>query len=327
MAKHRGVAQDKSEIVAKLPAACTDERKAVEFVEEQRWNGKPECPLCGSADVYQMRDSKTGQRSTRFLWVCRGCGKQFTVRKGTVFEDSRIPLKHWCFAFWSACSSKKGVSALQIKRETGLSYKSALFLMHRIRFAMADDVETQPKLTGTVEADETYVGGKPRHSDYVRGLVQEKRKNKSVVMAMVQRGGEVRTLPLTRVGGSEIKGILLERVDPSARLVTDDEWAYRKVGRMFEGGHDRIRHSRHVYVRGDVYTNTVEGFFSIFKRGINGVYHSVSKRHLHRYLAEFEFRYNARGIDDGARTALAIKKAEGKRLTYREPTAIPRKDV
>ena len=131
------VASDKSEIVANIPLACADERAAVEFLEDQRWGDCPACARCGNTDVYQMKDAKTGERNRRFLWRCRGCNQQFTVRIGTVFEDSRIPLRHWCFALWAACSLKKGVSALQIKRQTGLTCKSALYLLHRIRWAMA----------------------------------------------------------------------------------------------------------------------------------------------------------------------------------------------
>ena len=162
---HKGqktrVGQDKSEIIEAIPRACADEAAAVEFMEKMRWGDEPHCPHCGDSNVYQMRDAKSGERSHRFLWRCRGCKRQFTVRIGTVLEDSRISLRHWCYAFWAACSSKKGVSALQIKRQTGLTYKSALFLMHRIRWAMADDHATPTKLSGTVEVDETYVGGKP----------------------------------------------------------------------------------------------------------------------------------------------------------------------
>src|SRR3989449_3520019 len=157
------VAGDKSETVAAIPAACSDEHTAVEFMERQRWADSPACPRCGDTDVYQVIDRKTGRRSKRFLWDCRGCRRQFTVRIGTVLEDSRIALRHWCYAFWAACASKKGVSALQIHRMTGVSYKSALFLMHRIRFALADDPITPAKLEGIIEADETYVGGKPRY--------------------------------------------------------------------------------------------------------------------------------------------------------------------
>src|SRR2546428_506275 len=158
--KQRKVGGDKSEIVAAIPAACSDEHTAVTFMERQRWGDSPACPRCGDTDVYQVTDRKTGERSRRFLWDCRGCRRQFTVRIGTILEDSRVPLRHWCYAFWAACASKKGVSALQIKRQTGLSYKSALFLMHRIRYAMTPPRST--RLDGIVQVDETYVGGKHR---------------------------------------------------------------------------------------------------------------------------------------------------------------------
>src|SRR5205809_725814 len=217
--KQGHVGEDKSEIVAALPRACQDETAAVEFMETQRWGDDPACPHCGIVDVYQMRDRKTGERSYRYLWRCKGCNRQFTVRIGTVFEDSRIPMKHWCYAFWAACASKKGVSALQIKRMTGLSYKSALFMMHRIRFAMADDYSAPEKLTGTVEIDETYVGGKPRYkgkNSWGRGT------KKSMVMALVQRGGNVRAFPVQRVGGWNFKTAVRQHVHVSARIMTDE---------------------------------------------------------------------------------------------------------
>src|SRR2546422_8316357 len=157
------VAGDKSETVAAIPAACSDEHTAVEFMERQRWADSPACPRCGDTDVYQVIDRKTGRRSKRFLWDCRGCRRQFTVRIGTILEDSRVPLRHWCYAFWAACASKKGVSALQIMRQCQISYKSALFLMHRIRWAMAPMDGQNQSLTGIVEADECYIGGRPRH--------------------------------------------------------------------------------------------------------------------------------------------------------------------
>src|SRR5437773_3490200 len=153
----------KSEVVEQIPLACSDELAAVEFLEAQRWGNTPACVHCGSVDVYKMTDAKTGERSRRYLWRCRDCKQQFTVRVGTVYEESRIELRHWCYAFWRSCTSKKGVSAREIQRHTQLSYKSALFLLHRIRFAMAPDPPTTPKLSGIVEADETYVGGKPRY--------------------------------------------------------------------------------------------------------------------------------------------------------------------
>ena len=310
------VATGRSRIIAALPAACHEEATAVQFLEKQRWPTNPACPRCQSGAVYQMRDAKSGERNKRFLWLCKGCGKQFTVRTGTVFEDSKIPLRHWCYAFWAACASKKGVSALQIKRMTGLSYKSALFLMHRIRYAMADTIYEPTPLKGTVEADETFIGGKPRFISHSKG---HKISKKKIVLAMVERDGRVRPRHMRRLGGQSIRREILRQVDPTARLITDDAIRFRKMNKAFTGGHETVRHSMKEYVRGDVHTNTVEGFFALLKRGIIGTYHSVSSKHLHRYLSEFAFRYNARKIDDGARTALAIKSAEGKRLLYRDP--------
>jgi transposase-like protein len=153
---------EQSEVIEEMPSVCADELSAVEFFEQQMWQGKPQCAHCQSANVYQMKDAKTGQRNKSFLWRCHDCKKQFTVRIGTVLEESRIPLRHWAYAFWRAATSKKGVSALEIKRHCQISYPSALFLLHRIRFAMSPEVSPSPKLTGIVECDETYVGGKPR---------------------------------------------------------------------------------------------------------------------------------------------------------------------
>lgn len=152
----------KSPVVAEIPQACSDELTAVELLERLRWGNHPGCVHCGSVNVYKMVDAKTGERNKRFLWRCHDCHKQYTVRIGTVYEESRIPLRHWCYAFWRASTSKKGVAALEIMRQCLISYKSALFMMNRIRFAMAPDRANAPKLSGIVELDETYIGGKPR---------------------------------------------------------------------------------------------------------------------------------------------------------------------
>jgi transposase-like protein len=315
MARVNGNAKDKSKLVAELPAACSDEVKAVEFMERTRWKGEPWCPRCGSLTVRQMRGRK-GNRSERFLWACTDCKRQFTVRIGTVFEDSRIPLRHWCYGFWAACSSKKGVSALQIKRITGLSYRSALFMMHRIRYAMAPTPGGSRPLSGTVEADETYVGGKPRYPNIAN---RGHRDNKACVVGMIERGGEVRPLHVGGDTGPGVRTALVQHIDRDARLMTDESYLYRTVGKLFRGGHDSVKHSIRQYVRaGDIHTNTIEGFFALLKRGLYGTFHSVSRKHLHRYLAEFQFRYNLRGVDDGERTVEAIRQAFGKRLTYRE---------
>lgn len=301
-------------VIQEIPMACADERAAVEFMEKQRWGDFPCCPGCGSLGVYQMRDAKTGERQANYRWRCRDCKRQFTVRIGTVFEESRIELRHWCFAFWRASTSKKGVSALEIHRQTGVSYKSALFMLHRIRFAMADSVDGQ--LNGDVEVDETYVGGKPRYKG------QSKRgrgTNKQPVIALVERGGRVKTRPVADVTGKTLKEVIRSNVHADARIITDENTAYFGIGKEYAGGHHTVCHSAKEYVRGDIHSNTVEGFFAVVKRGLNGIYHSVSKEHLHRYMSEFEFRYNNRNLEDGERTMLAIKASQGKRLIYKEP--------
>lgn len=316
----RKVASDKSDLLAKVPLACADETAAVAFMEEQRWGDTPCCPHCGDVDVYAMK-GRDGQRNKRFLWRCRGCKQQFTVKVGTIMEDSPIPLRHWCLAFYRACASKKGVSAKQIQRETGLTYKSALFLMHRIRWAMrpANDTEGS-KLAGIVEADETYVGGKPRKSH--RRFKQNKTSQKPVVFGMVERGGRVRLRHLPSVKGCFLKTAMRRHIAKSARLMTDEAKMYKAVGREFKGGHDTVFHKQYDYAHGDVTTNTIEGVFALLKRGITGTFHSVTSKHLHRYLSEFEYRWNTRGLDDGARTALAIQAGQRKRLTYRAQVGV-----
>jgi transposase-like protein len=304
----------KSDIVEQIPAACADELAAVEFFEMQRWGDNPCCVKCGSVAAYKMTDAKTGERNKRFLWRCRNCKEQFTVRIGTVYEESRLPMKHWAYAFWRACTSKKGVSALEIQRHCQISYKSALFLMNRIRFAMAPDLPTAPKLTGIVECDETYVGGKPRNK-WVDN--RHTPSNKAIVFAAVERGGSIRRKVIPNVTGKTLKREIKRVVDPRSRIMTDEFVSYKGVGDSFEGGHSRIRHKLRQYARGDVNTNTVESSFALIKRGIIGVYHNVSKEYLHRYLWQFDFMWNARKLNDGERTVLAVKSAEGKRLTYK----------
>lgn len=300
-------------VLKDVPQACADETAAVEFLEKMRWGNSPACPNCGDTDVYQMLDSKTGERQANYRWRCRGCKGQYTVRIGTVFEESRIALKHWCYAFWRASTSKKGVSALEIKRQTGLSYKSALFMLNRIRFAM--DEPAVPPLSGDVEVDECYIGGKPRN----KGVSKRGRgTNKQPVLAMVERGGRVRARPVANVRGVTLKAAILEQVDPRSRILSDENSAYEGIGDHFRRGHETVCHGEGEYARGDVTTNSIEGFFSILKRGINGIYHAVSKEHLDRYLSEFQFRYDHRGLSDGERTKAAIRAADGKRLTYKE---------
>jgi transposase-like protein len=305
----------KSKIIAEMPLACSDELAAVEFLEQRLWNGQPKCAQCKSANVYKMLDAKTGQRNKRFLWRCHDCKGQFTVRIGTVFEESRIPLRHWCYTFWRASTSKKGVSALEIKRHCQISYKSALFLMHRVRFAMTPDISAEPKMNGVVEVDETYVGGKPRP-----GTGEHKRgrgTDKAAVLGIVQRDGNVHRRVITDVTAATLKSAIRECVDKRATVVTDEFGSYQGLGTEF-ARHNVINHGRKEYARGDVFTNTAESSFALIKRGITGIYHAVSKKHLHRYLGEFDFRWNTRKLNDGDRTVKAIQSAAGKRLTYKD---------
>jgi len=312
--KHR---LSNSEVIKNVPLACSEELAAVEFFETQRWGDEPCCVHCGSVDVYKMVDRKTGERSKRFLWRCHDCKQQYTVRLGTVFEESRLPLRHWCYAFWRASTSKKGVSALEIKRHTQCSYRTALFLMNRIRFAMAPDDAT-PKLTGIVECDETYVGGKPRY----KGISKRGRgTNKQPVFAAVERNGRIRRRVVADVTGDTLKDAIREVVDKRAFILTDENPSYNGIDLEY-AGHETVCHSAKEYARGDVNTNTVESSFALVKRGIVGIYHNVSKKHLHRYIWQFDFMWNNRELNDGERMVLAIREAEGKRLRYKGPVVL-----
>ncbi len=309
----------KSEAVAEIPLACSDETAAVEFLEKQRWGTTPACVRCGSMNVYAMKDEKTGERSKRFLWRCHDCKQQYTVRIGTIYEDSRIPLRHWCYAFWRACTSKKGVSALELKRQCQISYKSALFLMNRIRFAMAPDKDYfhERQLKGTVEVDETYIG--PRKPRYKGTSRRGRGTSKTPVFCAVERQGEIRRRIIADVTSATLKSAIREEVDRRAHLMTDDFSAYIGIGPEF-ASHSTVCHTTKEYACGDVHTNTAESSHALVKRGIVGIYHNVSREYLHRYLWHFDFLWNTRQMNDGERTILAIQSAEGKRLMYKQPT-------
>ncbi len=309
----------KSLILQALRRATVNENEAVVFLERQRWGSDPGCPRCGSVDVYQM----TGKNRTRnkdYRWRCRGCKKMFTVRTGTIFEESRLPLRIWVYAFWKACSSKKGISALQLSREMEITHKSALFVLRRIRHGLGHDDAS--KLTGTVEVDETYVGGKPRY----KGISKKGRGTKKTpVLGMVERNGNVRFQTMDRLTANRIGEVLADNADLSCRVITDELAVYPKATAPFTGGHDFVKHSRGEYVRlgTDIHSNTIEGVFSLLKRGVMGSFHSVTKKHLPNYLNEFEFRYNTRKLDDGERVTAAIRQVDGKRLQYRESVEYP----
>jgi transposase-like protein len=317
-----GVKHAKSAILAALKIAAQSEAEAVMFLEQQRWGAAPACPRCGDANVYRMI-GRDGQRNLDYRWRCRGCRQFFTVRTNTVFEETRLPLRVWVYAFWRACASKKGISALQLSRELEITHKSALFVLRRIRHGMGASEHQDPKLlTGTVEVDEPYVGGKPRFWNNSR---ETRVTEKAPVVAMAQRGGDVRFRAVERVTAATIGYALAENASITARLLTDESTVYPVVGRDFLGGHHTVTHSKKEYVRvgTDVHTNTVESVFSLLKRGVYGTFHSVSKKHLPNYLNEFEFRHNTRKMDDASRISRAIRRVDGKRLTYRESVDNP----
>lgn len=291
----------------------TDER-AREYLEAVRWPSGPRCQHCGNADtarIYRI-EANPAKKVRPGLHECAECHGQFTVTVGTIFEDSKVPLRKWLVAWYLLCSSKKGFSALQIQRALELgSYRTAWFMMHRIRYALRDPAFTD-KLGGSVEADETYIGGT------VHGKKQGYKGNKTPVVALVERGGRARSMVVDRVTGKNLRDVLNTHVEPNAHLMTDELASYTAPGRAF-ASHETINHSAKEYVRGEVHTNTVEGFFSILKRGIDGIYHHIE--YVPQYLAEFDFRYSHRMVSDGERTRIGLAKVSGKRLMLRHPAA------
>lgn len=302
-----------------LARNCDSEDAAREFIEKLRWPEGAICPHCGVlGESYRLTAKPESKSPVRpGVWKCGGCRKQFTVKVGTIFEDSHIPLSTWLKAIHLLCASKKGMSAHQLHRMLGVTYKSAWFMAHRIRYAMSQE-PLSSKLKGTVEVDETYIGGKERFGP--QGVIKH-RHHKAPVVALVERGGNVRSFHTEKVTGRTLKQVIMENVEPETHVMTDDHPAYGGLGKHVRR-HSVIRHSWRVYARKEkdvvISTNTIEGYFSILKRGINGVYHHVGKQHLHRYLSEFDFRYNSRKIKDGERAELAIKATTGKRLQYRD---------
>jgi len=297
-----------------------DETAARQWFEAARWPNGPICPKCGSDKHYATK--KLG----RYRCAAPTCRKDFTVMTGTVMERSHAKFTDWAVAFHLAASSKKGFSAHQLHRELGCQYNTAWFMFHRVREAMRRGGLELP-LGGegqTVEADETYFGQQenPHMPAYRKGQPYKRKgrgpAGKRAVIALVERGGEVRSFHPAIADGMTVNAIVRKNIARETRLLTDESKYYTNVGKEFSA-HETVAHSRGEYVRGDIHTNTIEGFFSIFKRGMRGVYQHCKEKHLHRYLAEFDFRYNTRKLADWERTILAVRGGEGKRLTYHQP--------
>lgn len=310
-----------------------DDDAARAHLEKLLWPNGPVCPHCGVIDEATLMKGKSHRKG---LYNCRGCDQPFTVTVGTVYEDSKIPLHKWVLATHLMAASKKGISAAQLQRQLGLgSYRTAWFMAHRIREAMSlpAPASGRPPMGGEgkiVEADETYFGKvenpktKPaRGNKYLRSKSGRGPANKRAVVALVERGGSARVFHVGNADKETVAKIVRDNVDPASRLHTDESRLYKGADQAF-AAHETVKHSAGEYVRGDVHTNSAEGFFGVFKKGMSGVYQHCGEKYLQRYVTEFEFRHNTRaklGFNDGDRAALAVKGAAGKRLTLR-PAAV-----
>lgn len=295
----------------------SDNDKARQHLEKIRWPSGPICPHCGECEKHGLLEGKSHRPG---LYKCYSCKGKFTVTVGTVFERSKIDLCKWVLAAHLMASSKKGFSAHQLHRTIGVTYKSAWFMMHRLREAMAEkkikgDMGGSGS-SGVVEADETFWGnnkGGWKAGNYTGRAYQHKMK----IFTLVERGGRAQSFQVPTVTGETLRPLMRSLIAENARVHTDESSSYKWLGKQFK--HETVNHSKYEYARGDVTTNTVEGFFSILKRGLVGTYHHVGEQHLQRYIAEFDFRYNSRtalGVNDEQRAAMLLKGAEGKRLMY-----------
>jgi len=299
--------------------AFTDENRARKFLEASRWPDGAVCPFCGQLETVKALGGKSMGPGWYF---CNDCREKFTVRVGTLYERSHIPLHKWLMATHLIVSSKKGMSALQLQRMLGLgSYRTAWFMCHRIRESMKPATVSGP-LGGEgkfVEVDESYIGGKEANKHVgKRNKENLGGKGKQVVLALTERGGDSRSFRIAKVTAATLRPVIVSQVSRKSSLMTDQGKQYTTVGKEFDR-HETVNHAIDEYVRGDAHTNTSECRFSLMKRAVFGAHHSISEAHLPRYLAEWDFKWNTRKVKDGERAAIALKGIEGKRLTYRRP--------
>lgn len=277
-----------------------DEQACRDYLENARWGDEVTCPKCGVVgEAYKYSDGR--------LFKCGACRKQFTVRVGTIFEDSKLPLQKWFLAIYLATSLKKGISSIQLSKYLGITQKSAWFMLHRIRYAVETKSYDKP-LDGDIEMDETYIGG--------RRPMDKKNDNKTPVVGAVQRKGRIYTEVTQDASSTTLQRIIRDHVAPDATLYTDDWCGYTRAARLV-GTHQSVNHSAKEWVNGMANTNSIEGFWSHLKHGIDGIYHHVSAQHLQRYCDEYQYRFNTRGFTDGERFADWFGYSMGK-LTYKE---------
>jgi transposase-like protein len=330
--------------ILQIAERIPDEAAAYEYLEGLRWDGKPECPHCGIEDrCYfltpangKTRKTRTGAVSQRRVWKCGACRKQFSVLTNTIMHGTKIPVRTWVFVIFEMCASKNGVAAREIERKYGIAPRSAWFMTQRIREAMkGDSLDLLGGDGNVIVADETFIGGKPKNRHRqgqarrrpeggkgISGSAGLSEGRKVAVLTLIDKAaGEARSRVIPNVQGNTLAKAIAEQVNIAGSVLhTDAGMGYRDLGRQFIA-HHTVDHSSHEYVRGDVTSNQAENFFSQLKRSLDGTHHHVSKVHLHRYLAEFDFRYSTREIDDTERMARLAGRVGGRRLAYRPLTS------
>jgi transposase-like protein len=300
--------------MAAIDVGRLTENKARAILEGIRWPKGIACPHCGSLHVTRIEAKSNKVRDG--VIQCNDCKGQFTVTVGTIMHRSHICLRQWVQAFYSMCSHKKGISALQLQRNLGLhTYRAAWHLAHRIRAAMSKKPFANT-LKGIIEVDETYIGGKPRKD----GTVHKRGSGtkKTPVLAIVERNGKAVSKPIGVVNHKNLRSAIEAVVSRQSTIMSDESHNYCGIGRYFDGGHKSVKHTAGEYVNGDISTNTVESYFALLKRGVHGTFHHISKKHLKRYCDEFSFRWDYRKVNDGKRAEAAIRGIEGKRLIYKK---------
>lgn len=322
--------------VMSLAKTIKTEADAYQYMESIRWPDGPVCPHCGSidehyfltprtkdADNVEARKTSRGTMTQRRVWKCRACRKQFSVITGTVFHGTKVPLHTWLMVVFEICANKNGIAAREIARKYGVAPKTAWFMTNRLREAMKNRAP-EWLISGVVVADETFIGPMPRFQHGykpVRGGQGTMRGDKVAVVALVEKeSGEVRSRVIPNVTGENLRRVLSENVSmPHTILHTDSETSYNAVAHKFSA-HHTVNHHEREYVRGDVTTNQAENYFSQLKRSLDGTHHHPSRKHLPRYLAEFDFRYSTRELSDTDRMTGLIRRTEGKRLSYKPLT-------
>ncbi len=301
-------AEVKFENLVELLSYFSEQNKCKEFIETMRWSDERICPHCGHNKTYDLK--------AKFSYKCAQCKKPFSVTKGTIFENSPIPLQKWFAAIYLITSHKKGISSLQLHRDLGITQKSAWFVLQRIRYAIRMRSFNKP-LENVVEADETFIGGKNknRHADKKVEFSQGRSvKDKMPVFGLLERKGKIAAMPVKDTSGKTLQPLIKENVVPGSQIMTDEWLAYRGLSDMYV--HSVINHGEKQSVIGDCHTNTLEGFWSLLKRGIIGIYHQISLKHLDKYVDEFQYRYNTKGLTERDRFLNMLSMSES-RLTYK----------